>query len=219
MPVRLSRLFGLFLCGLPLCGLTGCTDGSGPYAVEDAGAEEGTADLPAGAVERALNPGEAGTVGDEEDEEVVPEGTAGDGVSVRPVSYDELRAVIAAADGPVLVDCWATWCVHCREAFPHTVALAEEHAGEGLTVISLAFDPEEKEGEIEAFLTEQRAAGLTNLRTADGGESPQWNPLGGMSLPVYLIFDADGAEVARVVGGGEAKAAELDAAVRAALGA
>ena len=215
-------------------GLIGCGDTS-PYADPDAQATEGTGETPDGAVNRALDPGDAGTVGpanldgEPDGDEAGPttEGAAatggaavgGEPVTARPVSYEQFREIVAAADGPVLVDIWGTWCEHCREAFPHTVALARDHADEGLTVISLAFDTEEKQAEIERFLTESRAGSLTNLRAADGGDGEPWHAiLGNGSFPILLVFDAAGEQVAVVNGSDERARAELDAAVGRALG-
>ena len=216
-----SVLFAPLLASVAALGAAGCGEGS-PYAAEDSQATEGTGELPEGAVNRSLNPGDAGTVGEPEDE---PHESAdgdepadGDAVTAKPVSYEQFREVIEAADGPVLVDCWATWCQHCREAFPHTVKLAREHADDGLTVVSLAYNGPQEDGQIAEFLTEQEAGGLTNLRTDDGGNSDQWEPLGGAALPILLVFDAEGNEVARITGGGEEAERKLDAAVKAALG-
>ncbi len=212
--------------------LVGC-GGSSPYEEPDAEAVEGTGELPDGAVERALNPGDAGTVGPanlDGDEAnagetngagVVAGETNGAGaVAAKPVSYEQFLEVVAAADGPVLVDCWGTWCPNCHKAFPHTVALAGEHADEGLTVVSLAFDSAEKADGVAGFLTEWGAGRLVNLRTDDGGETPQWDDLidaaGGGAFPLYLVFNADGQRVAGLSGG--ATEAELDAAVRSVLG-
>ncbi|QDT14809.1 TlpA family protein disulfide reductase [Alienimonas californiensis] len=224
--------------------LTGCSEGTSPYVDEAAEATEGTGEFPDGAVNRSLDPGDAGTVGpanldgepDGDEAGATTEGMnteganaegmnetapAGPPVTAKPVSYEELRSLIEAADGPVLVDMWADWCAPCREAFPHTVALAREHKEDGLTVISLAFNSEKDLDAVQSFLTEVGAGELTNVYTEDGGESEQWDPLAGpdgLPLPTLLVFNADGEEVARIIGGGEGPRAELDAAVADALG-
>ncbi|NNJ27451.1 TlpA family protein disulfide reductase [Alienimonas chondri] len=201
--------------------LTGCADSS-PYDEESVEATEGTAPLPDGAVNRSLDPGDAGTVSGpdtassaELDGDATPEAGAmnAEPVSATPVSYEEFRTLIDEADGPVLVDCWADWCQPCREAFPHTVALAEKHADDGLTVISLAFNTEEEQAAVNEFLTEVGAGALTNVRTDDGGDSEPWEALGVSALPTLIVFDAEGNEAARIIGGGPDAEAELDAAV------
>jgi len=45
-----------------------------------------------------------------------------------------------AADGPVLLDFWATWCSPCRRSLPHYQRLAEAYAEAGLRVITVSQD-------------------------------------------------------------------------------
>ena len=212
--------------------LTGC-DGGSPYEAENAEATEGTGETPAGALNRALDPGDAGVVGegnvsddadpDQNERELGDPGraggeAAGDPLSAKPVSYDQFAETVAGLKGDVvLVDCWATWCDPCREAFPHTVKLGRQHTGEGLKVVTLAFNAAEEQDEVDRFLASQNAGRLVNLRTDDGGDSAAWNPMGDLGLPTYIVYDRDGEEVARFSGTTEADAG-LDAAVRNALG-
>ncbi|MFH5805115.1 thioredoxin domain-containing protein [Alienimonas sp. DA493] len=216
--------------------LVGCSEDTSPYVDEDAEATEGTGEFPAGAVNRSLDPGDAGTVGPEtldsepdgDEAGATTEGmseeesaAAGPPVTATPVSYEELRTIIESADGPVLVDVWADWCVPCREAFPHTVELARKYKDDGLTVVSLAFNSEEDLDAVQGFLTEAGAGELTNVYTEDGGEGAQWDPLAGpegLPLPTLIVFNDQGEEVARIVGAGDEPRAELDAAVAQAVG-
>ena len=62
-------------------------------------------------------------------------------IVVTPIDSDGLQAAVAKHAGKVvLVDCWATYCVPCMKDFHKTVELSHELAGDGLVVMSLAFD-------------------------------------------------------------------------------
>ena len=47
---------------------------------------------------------------------------------------------VLAADGLVLVDVWAPWCIPCRRVEPLVAALAERFAGAPLTCLRLNAD-------------------------------------------------------------------------------
>lgn len=83
-----------------------------------------------------------------------------DDITLTVIDDKGLQAAVDQHAGKVvLVDCWATWCVPCMKAFPHTVELSRKYADEGLVVMSLSFDdPEEKKiVKVKDFLREQNA--------------------------------------------------------------
>lgn len=96
----------------------------------------------------------------------------------------------------ILVDCWATWCVACRQQFPHTVELHREFAKAGLAVISFSFDdPNDAAalGDVRGFLTEQGAA-FDNLVSWQGASEAAFEALGidNGALPHYQLYDRQG---------------------------
>ncbi len=108
------------------------------------------------------------------------------------------KALIAAdlAGKPVLINLWATWCVPCVAEMPMLDALAAE-LGDSATVLTVSQDSAEDAAKVPAFFADKR---LTHL--------PQWldpdmalaRGLGGVSLPLTVLYDAKGKEVWRVAG-------------------
>jgi thiol-disulfide isomerase/thioredoxin len=115
-------------------------------------------------------------------------------ITLGEIDGDGLKAAVAAHAGRVvLVDMWATWCLPCREKFPHVVDLHGAHAGDGLSVISLSIDePGEREA-VLTFLTEQNAAFENFIGTYGlGTEATEAFEYGG-EVPFYKLYDRKGA--------------------------
>ena len=78
----------------------------------------------------------------------VPPAAAQD-VVVTPVDAFELQAAIAKHEGKVvLVDYWATWCVPCIKAFPHTVALSRKYGDKPFVAMSVTVNSADELGAI-----------------------------------------------------------------------
>ncbi|WP_348636266.1 TlpA disulfide reductase family protein [Sphingomonas sp. LaA6.9] len=97
---------------------------------------------------------------------------------------------------PVLVNLWATWCGPCIKEMPALDALAKREAGK-LKVLTVSQDSKGKEvvgpwfeksryAMLEPYLDPENRLGL--------------NYASGM-LPTTILYDADGKEVWRVIGG------------------
>jgi thiol-disulfide isomerase/thioredoxin len=101
-----------------------------------------------------------------------------------------------ATGKPVLLNLWATWCVPCVTEMPLLDRIAGEMDGK-LTVLTVSEDLEGTTA-VPAFFAEK---GFEHL--------PQWldqnNDLafafgGGGSLPLTVLYDAEGKEMWRVIG-------------------
>ncbi len=104
---------------------------------------------------------------------------------------------LAAQDGPVLLNLWATWCGPCVKEMPQLDALAGELEGE-VRVITVSQDL--RGGEVVTPFFAR--AGLTRLEPWLDPEtelSARFTPEG--VLPLTILFDASGKEVLRVTGG------------------
>jgi thiol-disulfide isomerase/thioredoxin len=110
---------------------------------------------------------------------------------------DEAETTLQDLAGEVVVlNFWATWCAPCREEMPTLAALQEELGDEGVRVATVATgrnDPVE----IDRFLSEVGADALPRWR--DPGQALT-REMGVLGLPVTVILDREGQEVARLIG-------------------
>lgn len=96
----------------------------------------------------------------------------------------------------VVLNFWAVWCAPCREEMPTLSALQEEFGGDDFAVIALATGPN-AEPAVDKFF---REIGVDNLDVLRDPRAGLGRATGVMGLPVTLILDRDGAELARLVG-------------------
>ncbi len=145
-------------------------------------------------------------------------------ISVRIVNKAGYDKIIAANKGKVvLVDCWATWCVPCRKAFPKTVELSKTYADKGVVVVSLCFDDPVKgqvPDKVKEFLVKQDAQFenlVSSLDISEDGAEAFVIPDG--ALPHFKIYGKDG-KLFKAFESGEDKEfthEEIETAVKAAL--
>lgn len=145
-------------------------------------------------------------------------------ISVRIVDKSGYDKIIASNKGKVVVvDCWATWCVPCRKAFPKTVELSKTYADKGLVVVSLSFDDPVKgqvPDKVKEFLVKQNAHFenlVSSLEISDTGADVFAIPEG--ALPHFKIYGRDG-KLFKTFESGEDKEfthEEIEEAVKAAL--
>ena len=98
------------------------------------------------------------------------------------------------AGKPTVLNFWATWCAPCRVEMPHLAALAEAMPEANVTLVAMGRNDEDR---VRAFLAETGAEGLRDLRDPSGAFSRE---AGVRGLPTTLVLDAEGREVARLVG-------------------
>jgi thiol-disulfide isomerase/thioredoxin len=122
---------------------------------------------------------------------------------------------LAALDGPVLINLWATWCAPCVVEMPQLDALAGELDGE-VRVITVSQDLRGAEA-VEPFFAEKGFARLEPWLDPETQLSAQFTPEG--VLPLTILFDASGKEVLRVAGGYEWDSPEAIALIRESLAA
>lgn len=120
---------------------------------------------------------------------------------------------LAAQDGPVLVNLWATWCAPCVKEMPQLDALAGALEGE-VRVLTVSQDVRGAEV-VEPFFAKGGFARLEPWLDPDAALSAQFTPEG--ALPLTILFDASGKEVLRVTGGYDWGTPEAATLIRDAL--
>jgi thiol-disulfide isomerase/thioredoxin len=97
---------------------------------------------------------------------------------------------------PVLVNLWATWCAPCVKELPSLDALATRSAGK-LAVVAISQDSN-GDTAVGPFW---KAHGLTALTPYTDSKMHLALALQADSLPTTILFDSQGKEVWRIMGG------------------
>lgn len=109
----------------------------------------------------------------------------------------------------MVLNFWATWCAPCRREMPSLERL--QAAMPEIAVVPVATgrnDPER----IDKFYAE---AGVKLLPVLRDPKSQLARPMGVLGLPVTVIVDPEGREVARLIGGAEWDSPEALAVLKA----
>ncbi|QOL82942.1 TlpA disulfide reductase family protein [Pseudooceanicola spongiae] len=111
----------------------------------------------------------------------------------------------------VVLNFWAVWCAPCREEMPTLSALQTDLGGGDFAVVTLASGPNRPEA-VDKFLAENGAANLPRLRDPN---TEQARDAGVFGLPVTVLVNPQGAEVARLIGGADWNSPEARALIAA----
>jgi thiol-disulfide isomerase/thioredoxin len=123
------------------------------------------------------------------------------------VSLERLRGKV------VYVDFWASWCGPCRRSFPWMNAMHRKYGDRGFTIVAINVD--RKRADAERFLGEVPAE-FTVVYDAPGATPAAYAVKG---MPSSYLIDAAGTIVAVEQGFRAERAGEIEAKVRAMIGA
>ena len=86
----------------------------------------------------------------------------------------------------VLVDFWATWCVHCLAEFPVLARFYEKHRAQGLEIIALSIDKPAGRGKMVRLAAKLPfEAALLSDASRNGFGTPE-------AVPQSYVIDANG---------------------------
>ncbi|SEG29624.1 Thiol-disulfide isomerase or thioredoxin [Thalassococcus halodurans] len=96
----------------------------------------------------------------------------------------------------VLVNFWATWCAPCRKEMPHLAELQDELGGDDFEVVTIATGRNPPAG-MKKFFAE---IGVDNLPMHRDPKSALAREMGVLGLPITVILNPEGQEIARLQG-------------------
>lgn len=126
-----------------------------------------------------------------------------------PLGADDLRGKV------VLVEFWTRECGNCLRVLPHTKALYDQYAKDGLVVVGVHTPEYDEERDPAALQAAIRHYGITWPVAMDNA-SRIWNAYGNHYWPALYLIDRDGRVVYSHVG--EGNYGEMEQRVRALLG-
>jgi thiol-disulfide isomerase/thioredoxin len=143
---------------------------------------------------------------------------------VHEAAKDRLEAAFGGPEGGevtlaefegrvVLVNFWATWCPPCRAEMPSIDRLAAELEGEPVAIVPVSTDFGD-DSKPKAFFEE---IGVERLEVYHDRSKDLAREAAVMGLPVTILLDREGREVARLVGDAHWDSAEAIAVMRALL--
>ena len=94
----------------------------------------------------------------------------------------------ALAEGPVVVDFWATWCKPCIKGLPKIQALSKEYTGRGVQVLTINIDGPRNLPKVRPFMRRYKLQ-LPVLLDPTNEVLKQFHLAG---VPATLVIAADG---------------------------
>ena len=122
----------------------------------------------------------------------------------QPVSGSAFKLADDAGEGHlsdyqgkwVLLNFWATWCAPCRKEMPMLAELQTEFGGEMFEVVTLATGRNSPQGIVKFF----KETGIDNLPRHQDPKQNVAKDMGIFGLPITVIINPNGNEVARLRG-------------------
>lgn len=96
----------------------------------------------------------------------------------------------------VLLNLWATWCAPCKVEMPSLDRLQEKLGSDNFSVLALSVD----RGGLEKPQAFFAGNGISHLVLYNDSEAEATAALRASGLPVSVVLDAEGREVARLIG-------------------
>jgi peroxiredoxin len=106
----------------------------------------------------------------------------------KPFKLSHLRGKL------VLLDFWATWCGPCVAELPNLKKLHEQHAADGLVVVSISFD---RDADTARHYAADKGLTWTQLWAEKADKGPLAELYGVSAIPATILIGPDGKVVTR----------------------
>ena len=121
-------------------------------------------------------------------------------VTVEFEDVDGNKMTFADTNGQFrLVNFWATWCAPCREEMPALDALQVEMGSEDFQVMTIATGRNRLSRNYKIY----EHAEVTNLPILLDPKSKLATSVSALGLPITILLDREGREIARLTGGAD----------------
>ncbi len=140
-----------------------------------------------------------------------------------PSSVPEIEYVLADGAGMgklsdyrgkyVLLNFWATWCAPCRKEMPYLSELQAIYGGDTFQVVTIAAGRNSPEGIVTFF----EEIGVSNLPRHQDPKQKLAAAMGVLGLPITVIIDPEGNEIARLRGDANWASGSAKAVIQALL--
>jgi peroxiredoxin len=76
--------------------------------------------------------------------------------TIRDIRGETVNGPILFAQGPVIVDFWATWCVPCRPELKALAKIHKKYKDSGLTILAISEDGVEETARVKQFVRTEK---------------------------------------------------------------
>lgn len=108
----------------------------------------------------------------------------------RTTTGGPIRLLDNLGDRYTLVELWASWCIACRDEFPHLVGVEESYRARGFAVFAISHDTDEDRW-VEAIDKDDIGA-FTHGSQLSGIENEITNAYGIRGIPANFLIDSEG---------------------------